>query len=70
MPRFAERLASHGREPGDVTVAPRIDVSAVTDRAAVDAWTEAGADALIVSASGHDLDTHRRALEHVATLVG
>lgn len=68
LPEFERALEEVGRYRSGIVIAPRIDVGAVPDRAAVDAWTEAGADELIVGASGLDLEPHRRALHHIASL--
>lgn len=66
---FEELLVERGRTRDDVTVAPRVDVTAVADAAAVAAWAEAGADQLIVGASGGSISAHRDALHSVAKLV-
>ena len=70
MERFVPMLEDAGRSRADVVVAPRVDVSEVADAAAVEAWAAAGADELIVSASGGDIETHRTAMHHVAAYVG
>jgi hypothetical protein len=44
-------------------------VSQVQDRAALEAWAEAGADELIVGTGTADVDEIRRSLDHLATLV-
>ena len=63
-----ERLESVGRSRDDLVVAPRIDVSELTGADSIAAWSAAGADQLIVAASGHDLGEHREALQRVAGL--
>ncbi|MEM7093217.1 MAG: TIGR03619 family F420-dependent LLM class oxidoreductase [Actinomycetota bacterium] len=68
MEQFVPMLERAGRARTDIVVAPRIDVSEVGDAAAVAAWADAGADELIVSASGGSIETHREALRHVAQL--
>ncbi len=68
LPDVVAKLEVLGRHRDDLVVAPRIDVTAVPDQAAVDAWSEAGADQLIVSVNSHDLDHHRAGLHHVAEL--
>ena len=69
MVGFGTALTAAGRNRSEIVVAPRIDVSGVPDAAAVAAWTDAGADELIVGASGHDRERHRSALHHVARLI-
>lgn len=68
MPKMDAALAEHGRARADLVVAPRIDVSQVADRAAVEAWAEAGANELIVGTGTAELDQIRAALHHVASL--
>ena len=67
---FDDALAAVGRTRADVVVAPRVDIEAVPDEVAVAAWAAAGADQLIVGASGLDIEVHRSALHHVASLEG
>ncbi len=69
MPRLRERLEREGRSADDLVIAPRIDVAQVPDRAAVDEWTEAGADQLVVGTGTADLDEIRSAIDHVAGLI-
>lgn len=69
MVGFETALTTAGRDRSEIVVAPRIDVSGVPDAAAVAAWTDAGADELIVGAAGRDLERHRAALHHVAELI-
>lgn len=66
VPSLLAELEAQGRGRNDILVCPRIDVASVPDIAAVDAWAEAGADQLIVSANSPDLDDHRAALHHIA----
>lgn len=68
MPVMLEALEANGRDRSSLTIAPRVDVTAVDDAAAVQAWADAGADELIVGVSSHDLADHRAGLEHLATL--
>ena len=68
MPAFEEALAAADRSRADVVVAPRIALSQVPDRAAVEAWAEAGADELVVGTTTADLDDIRAGLHHVASL--
>lgn len=70
MPKLATALAENGRDRSDIVVAPRVDVSQVPDEAALLAWAEAGADELIVGTGTADVAEIRRALDHLATLVG
>ncbi len=60
---------AEGRTRADLVVAPRILVDDVPDRAAVEAWAEAGADHLIVGTSSFELDEIRAGLAHIASLV-
>lgn len=69
MPALVEALAAEGRERSDLVVAPRIAVSQVPDRAAVEAWAEAGADQLVVGTTTPDPDEIARALDHLAGLI-
>ncbi len=69
MPKLTEALAEQERDRRDIVVAPRVDVSQVQDRAALEAWAEAGADELIVGTGTADVDEIRRSLDHLATLV-
>jgi probable F420-dependent oxidoreductase len=59
-------LADVGRSRDDIVVAPRVDVTAVPDAAAVAAWHDAGADELIVGVSSGELADQRAGLAHVA----
>lgn len=68
MPSMLTELEASGRDRNDILVCPRIDVTSVPDIAAVEAWAEAGADQLIVSATSHELADHRAALRHIAEL--
>ena len=68
MPAMMYSLEAVGRDRDDLVVAPRVDVAAVPDAAAVQAWAEAGADELIVMANSADVADHRGAVAHVATL--
>lgn len=68
MPAMLQALEVNGRDRASLTVAPRVDVNAVGDTAAVQAWVDAGADELIVGVSSLDLADHRAGLEHLATL--
>ncbi|MGB5755543.1 MAG: TIGR03619 family F420-dependent LLM class oxidoreductase [Acidimicrobiales bacterium] len=68
MPRLESALADNGRSRTDIVVAPRIDISQVPDRASVEAWSEAGADQLIVGVGTADIDGLRAALADVAAL--
>jgi probable F420-dependent oxidoreductase len=70
LPRMVEALAAQGRDRSDLVVAPRIGVQQVPDRAAVEAWAEAGADQLIVGTATADPDEIARALDHLAGLLG
>lgn len=69
MPRFIERLDAQGRSRADVIVAPRIDVRAAADPAAVEGWIEAGADQLILSVNSGDLDILRTSIDAIGPLV-
>lgn len=68
MPKMIAALETNDRTRADLVVAPRIDVAAVPDPAAVDDWEAAGADQLIVSVNSHDIEDHRAGLHHVADL--
>lgn len=70
IPKMEAALAEHDRTLSDLIVAPRIDVSQVPDRAAVDSWAEAGADQLIVGTGTAEVQEIRSALDHVAGLIG
>ncbi len=69
MPKLDQALAAEGRTRADLVVAPRILVDDVPDRAAVEAWAEAGADHLIVGTASFELDEIRAGLAHVASLI-
>ncbi len=69
LPAMVEALADQGRERSDLVVAPRVVVDQVPDRAAIDAWAEAGADQLIVGTATADPDEIARALDHLAGLI-
>ncbi len=69
MPGFIERLAAEGRTRDSIVVAPRIGTGNVPDRAAVEAWAEAGADELIVGTVGDDLSAIEAELDRVAGLL-
>ncbi|MGF1596778.1 MAG: TIGR03619 family F420-dependent LLM class oxidoreductase [Acidimicrobiales bacterium] len=69
MPSLLEELGRAGRDRWSIVVAPRIDVSQVPDRSAVEAFADAGADQLIVGVGSADLDEIRRGLDHLATLL-
>ncbi len=69
MPKLIDALEANGRSRGDIVVAPRVDASQVTDRAAIDAWAEAGADQLIVGTGTAEPVEIGQALEHLAGLV-
>ena len=69
MPAMVEAMGRQGRSRADLVVAPRIGIAQVPDRAAVDAWAEAGADQLIVGTSTDDADDIARSLDHLAELV-
>lgn len=69
LPKMVAALSENGRTMADLVVAPRIDVSQVPDRAAIDAWAEAGADQLIVGTGTSEVAEIRAALDHVAGLV-
>lgn len=68
MPAMIEQLAARGRDRSSLIVAPRVDVSAVPDAAAVQAWQEAGADELIISVNSPNLSDHHGGLAHTASL--
>lgn len=68
LPRLHQVCEEAGRDPAGLVVAPRIDVSQVPDRAAAEAWAEAGADELIIGVGTADLGEIRSALDHVAGL--
>ena len=70
LPRLVEALEAEGRTRADIVVAPRIASSQVPDRAAVEAWAEAGADQLIVGTTTADPDEIASALDHLAGLIG
>lgn len=69
MPALTEALDQQGRSRDDIVVAPRITVEQVPDRAAVEAWSEAGADQLIVGTTVADPEQIARALDHLGQLV-
>ena len=69
LPAMVEALEREGRSRGDLIVAPRIGVGQVPDRAAVEAWAEAGADQLIVGTATSEPDEIARALDDLATLI-
>ncbi len=68
MPAMLQALAANGRDRASLTVAPRVDLAAVADADAVQAWIDAGADQLIIGVSSHSLRDHRAGLEHIAVL--
>ena len=68
MPQMITALEAVGRSRDDLVVAPRIVVDQVPDRAAVEAWEEAGADQLIVGTASADIDTIRQGLAHTISL--
>ncbi len=70
MPLLVEALEAAGRDRASIVVAPRISVDQVPDRAAIEAWRDAGADHLVVGTSGDDLDQIRAGLAHLASLAG
>jgi len=69
VPEMVRALEANGRTRDEIVVAPRVDIKAVPDAAAVDAWREAGADELIVGVSSHELADHLDGLDHVASLM-
>jgi len=69
LPKLDEALAAQGRSRSDIVVAPRVDVSQVPDRAAVDAWADAGADQLIIGTGTADALAIGEALERIASLL-
>ena len=68
MPAMVEALQAHGRTIDDLVVAPRVDVAAVPDIAAAQAWADAGADELILMVGSPDIADHRAGLAAVAKL--
>lgn len=68
MPAMLDALAAQGRGRDDLVVAPRIAVAQVPDRAAIEAWAEAGADQLIVGTTTSEVDEVRAAIDHLAGL--
>jgi len=68
MPKLQAELDANGRTRSDIIVAPRVDVSAIPDAAAVEAWRQAGADQLIASVNSYELADHHAGLSHVAKL--
>ncbi len=69
VPPMLEALHEAGRTRADLVIAPRVDVSELTDQAAVHDWIEAGADQLIVNVGSADPGELRSGLAHVAELV-
>lgn len=69
LPKLDEALAAQGRSRSDIVVAPRVDVSQVPDRAAVDAWADAGADQLIIGTGTADALAIGEALDRIASLL-
>ena len=69
LPKLVEALDAAGRDRASIVVAPRIDVSQLPDRAAVDAFAEAGADQLIVGTGTADVAGIREGLAQVASFV-
>lgn len=69
MPEMVEALEREGRRRSDLVVAPRIDIDQVPDRAAIEAWADAGADQLIVGTATADVAAISRSLDHLAGLV-
>ena len=69
MPHLVEALEARGRSRADVVVAPRISADQIPDRAALDQWTEAGADQLIVGTTTADIDAIRRSMADLAELL-
>ncbi len=70
MPKLISALEANRRARSDIIVAPRIDVTQVPDRAAVQAWADAGADQLIIGTGTADPAKIAAALELVGTLTG
>lgn len=68
MPAMIEALESRGRDRASLTVAPRIDVSDLTEAGVVETWARAGADELIVGVSSADHAEQRAGLAQVAGL--
>ncbi len=69
MPGFVEKLEAAGRTRDSIVVAPRISVAQIKDRAAVEAFRNAGADQLIVGTTTADPDEIRRGMNHAAGFV-
>lgn len=65
MPDMVEALEANGRSRHDLVVAPRIVVDQIPNRAAVEAWAEAGADELVVGTATADLGQIRSALNQL-----
>lgn len=69
MPGFVDVLTAHGRTRSDIVVAPRVAASTVSDASAIESWSAAGADQLIVGTNTADLDEIRRELDRLAELL-
>lgn len=69
LPRLVEALEAEGRDRSSIVVAPRIAVGQLPDRAAREAFREAGADELIVGTSSPDVDEIREGLAHLAAFI-
>ena len=68
MPKMLAELDANERARSDIIVAPRVDVAALPDVAAVEAWRQAGADQLIASVNSYELTDHHAGLSHIAKL--
>jgi probable F420-dependent oxidoreductase len=66
--KMIEALDAVGRARADLVIAPRVEIADLPDAAAVEAWTKAGADQLIVNVGTSDQDELRAGLAHVAGL--
>ena len=70
VPKMVEALKVENRTPEGFVIAPRVEVAELPDQAAVQAWSDAGADELIVNVGTADLAELRAGLAHVAGLAG